>query len=244
MPIVDHFRPPLSAQRTWHVFRHAWAASIARHLNRQVLPAGYVAAPNVQFGARIEIDVGAFDTEWASTPPSDALATLATVVPLPTASIAAHFSDTVEVVIFQQEGGPQLVAALELVSPSNKDRPASRRTFAAKMATYLSQGVALAVLDLVTSRTANLHNEWLTLLGEIAGWLAEDPASPLYANAYRPVQRQGEAAIDLWLFPLHIGALLPTLPIFLRADLSVLLDLETTYRDTCADQRITLPSPG
>jgi hypothetical protein len=63
----------------------------------------------------------------------------------------------VEVVILNQEGGPQVVAAIELVSPSNKDRPATRRAFVAKMSGYLQQGMALAVIDLVTSRTAHLY---------------------------------------------------------------------------------------
>ena len=241
MPILDHFHPPWSVQRTWHAFHHAWAASIARHLNRQVLPAGYVAAPNVQFGARIEIDVGAFATESAPATTSGALATLPMVLPPPTTTIATRFPDTVEVVIVQQEGGPQLVAAVELVSPSNKDRPLARRTFAAKMLSYLSQGVALVVVDIVTSRTANLHHVWLTLMGEPAGGRAETPDCPLYATAYRPIQRQGEAAIDLWLFPLQVGAVLPTVPVFLQADLRVPLDLELTYCDTCTDQRIAIP---
>ena len=55
------------------------------------------------------------------------------------------------------EGGRTLVAVIELVSPANKDRPAKRRLFAAKCATYLSRGIGLIVLDVVTSRQANLQ---------------------------------------------------------------------------------------
>lgn len=57
--------------------------------------------------------------------------------------IPAVFPDAVGVVIFSQEGGPQLVAAIELVSPSNKNRSATRRAFVAKMSSYLQQGIAL-----------------------------------------------------------------------------------------------------
>jgi len=39
MPLLDHFRPPLSRERHWEAFHAAWAGSIADALNR-VLPAG------------------------------------------------------------------------------------------------------------------------------------------------------------------------------------------------------------
>jgi len=39
-----------------------------------------------------------------------------------------------EVQVLRNFGGPQLRAAIELVSPANKDRPAARRVFAGKCA--------------------------------------------------------------------------------------------------------------
>jgi hypothetical protein len=109
------------------------------------------------------------------------------------------------------------------------------------MATYLHQGIALAVVDIVTSRAANLHNAWITLLGLSTGQMPEQGDSPLYANAYRPVQRRGQAEIDIWLHALCLGARLPDVPLFLRADLCISLPLEATYVETCQDQRIVLP---
>jgi hypothetical protein len=240
MPILDHFHPPLSAQRTWSAFHHAWAATMARHLNRHVLPDAYFAAPNVQFGARVEIDVGTFEAAQTSGRSSDNVATLAYTADPATITVPAIFPDTIEVVILHQEGGPQLVAVVELVSPGHKDRPEARRAFAAKMATYLYQGIALVVVDIVTSRTVNLHNEWIALIEAPCGRMHEQAAAALYANAYRPVQRQDRPEIDVWLRPLHVGAPLPSLPLFLRADVCVELPLEATYVETCQDQRIAL----
>jgi hypothetical protein len=40
--------------------------------------------------------------------------------------------DSCEVRVYQDRGGAELRAAIELVSPANKDREGSRRTFAAK----------------------------------------------------------------------------------------------------------------
>jgi Protein of unknown function (DUF4058) len=240
MPILDHFHPPLSGQRMWSAFHHAWAATIARHLNRHVLPDGYFAAPNVQFGARVEIDVGTFEASPASSRSSGSHATLTSAAEPATITIPAIFPDTIEVVVSHQEGGAQLVAVVELVSPSNKDRPESRRVFAAKMATYLSQGISLVVVDIVTSRTSNLHNEWIALVAAPVGRMPEPTGASLYANAYRPVQRKGQAEIDVWLYPLHTGSRLPSVPLFLRAEVCVALPLEETYVETCQDQRIAL----
>ncbi len=63
MPLLDHFRPPLVLRRHWHAFHNAWATYIASDLNR-LLPDGYFAEPNVQFG--IEIDVATFEERNSS----------------------------------------------------------------------------------------------------------------------------------------------------------------------------------
>ena len=190
--------------------------------------------PRTSSSVRVEIDVGTFDTVERSSASGVALATRPATV-----SIPAVFPDVAEVLIYDQEGGAQLVAALELVSPRNKDRVEARQAFVAKMSAYLQQAVALAVVDLVTSRTANLHNEW-------AEWMQAPAArmpplrNPLYANSYRPVQHGEHAEIEMWLNPLQLGDPLPDLPLFLRADLCIELPLEETYLDTCGDQRIAV----
>src|SRR4029434_10848039 len=99
-----------------------------------------------------------------------------------------------EVVIIQQEGGPQVVAPIDLVTPSNKDRQATRRAFVAKMSSYLQQGIALAVIDLVTSRTAHLHNACIHWMQTTTGLIEDTARTPLYANSYRPVQLGERAA--------------------------------------------------
>jgi hypothetical protein len=47
MPLLDHFNPPLSRTHPWRSFHGAWAAAMARLLNRGVLPTGYYAVPLV-----------------------------------------------------------------------------------------------------------------------------------------------------------------------------------------------------
>ncbi len=99
--------PPLGTERVWNSIHHAWSATIARTLNRRLLPENYFAAPNLQFGPWVEIDVGAF--EQVETPEQEALPTASTLMAQPaTAVIPAIFPDIIEVVISRQEGGPQI----------------------------------------------------------------------------------------------------------------------------------------
>ena len=57
MPLLDHFHPPLRGPRRWEGFHHAWAANIAQHLNREILPADYFAESEISLGPNLEIDV-------------------------------------------------------------------------------------------------------------------------------------------------------------------------------------------
>jgi hypothetical protein len=123
-----------------------------------------------------------------------------------------------------------LVAAIELVSPANKDRNETRRAFAAKCAAYLQRGIGLVVVDIVTSRHANLHDELVELIAPDGGFAFAEP-TPLYATAYRPMHRQQRNEIDLWREPLAVGGLLPTLPLAVRGLASLPIDLETTYME-------------
>ena len=129
-----------------------------------------------------------------------------------------------------------LVAAVAFISPGNTDRPEERQAFAAKCASYLHQGIAL-IIDIVTSRGANLHNETMRLMNAADEFLLPADAE-LYAAAYRPVLRQERAEIDLWTAPVAVGDPLPTLPLRLTGDLFVPVDFEAAYMEACRRRRL------
>src|SRR5262245_2373809 len=135
MPLLDHFHPPLLGRRHWESFHGWWAAEIAGLLNEQFLPAEYFAEFQVTVSTRIEVDVATF-TENGLPEPSDAggvatvLQTRTWAPPAPVAVFPAHFPDEFEVQVFSNAAGPTLVAAIELVSPRNKDREEARSAFA------------------------------------------------------------------------------------------------------------------
>lgn len=231
MALRDHFRPPLSTRRHWHSFHNAWSTYIADDLN-QSLPEGYFAEPSAQFG--IEIDVAAF-SEKISVNPRQTVEHLEWMPSSPTATVPFQLTiDVVEVQIFSTQAGPTLVGAIELISPSNKDRPAQREAFTSKCQTYLQQGIGLIIVDIVTTMSANLHNELMNRLN-----LAIDPLDArLYTVAYSTAQKNGTPYLNIWLEALAIEDSLPILPLFLKGGFYLPINLENTYQYTCVRQRI------
>src|SRR5438876_355365 len=183
MPLRDHFRPPLDDMRHWEGFHASWPVMIVALLRRK-LPRRYFAEPRVHSGASAEIDVATFEKEgeglsaagdgndkgggiatsvWA--PPSP---TLAVVTDLPT-------QDVYEVLVYYEKRHCRLVAAVEIVSPANKDRPEHRHAFVSKCAALLRERVSVVIVDVVTTRTPNLYAELLDLIGRSDPSLSPEP---------------------------------------------------------------------
>lgn len=237
MPLRDHFRSPVNDTHSWDEVHGQWPGEIVRDLTT-ILPAGFRAGPNIHLGSAFQVDVGSYelDTRDPDAPAdfsnggSVSLAALS-----PTLTVEADLSeqDEYEVRIYDTERGRYLVAAIEIVSPSNKDRPNTRDLFVGKVASLLQQGVCVSLVDLVTVRQANLYAELLTLLGRSDPGLAPTPPA-LYAVTLRtrkPPKHRG--LLDAWFYPMTVGEPLPTLPIWLREDLRVMLPLEPSYQETC-----------
>jgi hypothetical protein len=207
-----------------------------------ILPAGFRAAPKVHLGSAFEVDVAGYDLDTRD-PDAPAVssdggrATLAALSPTLTVEADVIEQDEYEVRIYDTERGRQLVAAIEIVSPSNKDRPNARELFVGKVAALLQQGVCVSLVDLVTVRQANLYAELLTLLGRSDPALATPPH--LYAVTLRTRKSdRGRPLLDAWFYPMTLGEQLPTLPIWLTPDLHVMLPLEPSYQETCRILRI------
>jgi hypothetical protein len=236
MPLRDHFRSPVNDKHSWDSLHAMWPAMIVRQLF-DILPSGYTAAPGVHFGKDVEIDVSAFAEDERVDPiTSIGDSGVSTVAqPAPTLTLEADLSDQdeFEVRVYDVERGRELVAAIELVSPSNKDRPENRRAFVAKVAALLQKEVCVSVVDLVTIRQINLYVDLLELIGAADPQLGAAPPN-LYAVTIRGRKQPARRSLlDLWYYPMPLGQPLPTLPIWLSPDLRVLLPLEASYEETC-----------
>jgi hypothetical protein len=211
---------------------------MARLLNHGVLPSGFYAVPLVDREGPVEIDVATLREQEATAAEVGVAVPQTWAPPAPGLTVAVELPavDAVEVQVFADDGDPRLAAAIELVSPRNKDRPHARQAFAVKYVGYLQQGSSVVVVDTVTTRRADLNAAILSLLGADPG-AARPPG--LSAVSYRAVGRDEETQqLQLWPAPLALGQPLPTLPLWIASDFSVPLDLEASYQETCTDLRI------
>lgn len=240
MPLRDHFRAPLDDIASWEEFYAQWPAMLVVWL-RHRLPGRYVAGPRVHLGAFVEIDAGAHekddDERGLVNGTNGAHSSMATAVwapAKPTLSIITDLPalDEYEVRVYDSKRGRRLVAAIEIVSPSNKDRPDHRRAFVAKCAALLQNHVSLVIIDLVTTRGFNLYADLLDLVGRSDPALGADP-TPIYAVACHATKPKESWQLDTWLHQLQLGQPLPTLPLWLADDISIPLVLEESYEETC-----------
>src|SRR4051794_5969316 len=187
MPLLDHFSPPLSRVRHWQAFHTAWANEIVRQLNHSLLPEEFVAEATVKIGSQVEIDVATLE-ESSALQTKGGLAVATYAPPKPTLVFSADWSDqdVFEIQVQKEEGGLRLVAAIELVSPANKDRPTHREAFLRKCASYLQQGIALVIVDMIAGqRTDNLAAELTIALGHQAA--SKSAPNSMIAAAYRTI---------------------------------------------------------
>ena len=240
MPLRDHFHPPVKRRASWEALHGGLPMVIVQQL-RESLPAGYIASPTVHHGANIEVDVAAYEkfdpADYSSH--SGGAATKAWLGPLDLQTETERAFDTYEVNVYDEERDQQLVAAIEIVSPANKDRPESRRLFGAKCANLVQAGVAVSIVDIVTVRQFNLYADMMELLGHPL--TTPGSQSPLYAASCRMVELDPSPKVrfESWSRPLEIGQPLPSIPLWLAESLVVPVDLEQAYEQACHDLWLT-----
>jgi Protein of unknown function (DUF4058) len=236
MPLRDHFHSPVNDTHSWDEVHGQWPGEIVRTL-KPLLPAGFRAAPQIHLGSPFEVDVSTYDLDSrdrdAPEPSGGGTATQAALVPTYTVEAELADQDEYEVRVYDTDRGRKLVATIELVSPSNKDRPENRELFIGKVAALLQQDVCVSIVDLVSIRRANMYADLLTLYGRVDPKLAPKPPH-LYAVTVRGRRPpKGGFRLESWFYPMTVGEPLPTLPIWLTADLQILLPLETSYQEAC-----------
>lgn len=124
----------------------------------------------------------------------------------------------------------QLIAAIEIVSPRNKDRTDSKETYTNRYLSYLRLGVHLMLVDVLPRPKSFSFSDAITNgLG-----MELSPLPPPFAAVYRvgeviPVGEDMGSLVALWRRPLPVGQSLPVLPLPLSVHRAVLIDLEETY---------------
>jgi hypothetical protein len=238
MPLRDHFHSPVKNFASWEELHGGWPATIAYRLN-STLPPQYRCGLKVHVGQLVELDVATFERDEETQPHADSLPAagsrweaVAPTLLLETEELApAEY----EVRVYDMTRASRLVAAVELVSPSNKDRFQSRAAFVDKCHAMLQQEVCVAIVDPVTSLSANLYAELAARLGAKPPTIAD---CSIYAVSCRTRPGRKGVRVEAWQHELRIGTPLPTLPLWLTETFAVDLELEATYEDTCRGLRI------
>lgn len=129
----------------------------------------------------------------------------------------------------------RLVAAIEMVSPSSKDRPENRKTFVNKCEALLKKEICVTIVNVVTNRATNLYGE---LLQELDAKRTAISQQAIYAATCRGRRSGPHWRLETWEHQLAVGTPLPMLTLWLTEHFMVPLELESTYEETCRSLRI------
>lgn len=232
MSIHDWSRVP---SRLFHHFHQDWSIELARTLNRGLLPANLSALVEQRAGVR-EPDVLAIedyaplsDRELSSLE-SRAGGTATMEAPasriIQRSSEESYASRANRIVIRHHLG--RIVAVIEIVSPGNKDRPGSIRSFVEKTVEFIESGIHVLVVDLFPPGARDPKGLHRLIWAEIADQPFELPEGLDRLLMSYNAGREKVAYIE----PLAVGDSMPDMPLFLTPEIHVKVPLEKTYGTT------------
>jgi hypothetical protein len=226
----------------WEGVHHLWIAELL-HWIKPRLPEGYRAyigsAPTVAIGApaqRPDVGVRQWKEEQApASLPTESSSAAEALSEEPDEEIAVAALDASKALYVETRG--RLIAAVELVSPRNKDRPVARATYLARYLGYLLEGVHLLLID--------VHRRPLSF--SFADGIAQElqlkqpPLPSPLAIGYRVGEpaASGGRLLAVWRRPLVAGQPLPRINLPLTVTTLVPIDLEQTYMRAAADAYLT-----
>lgn len=220
----------------WEGVHLLWISELLRQIKSD-LPQGYRAflgsGPALAVGAppaRPDVAVRAAEIPTRSSP--------AAVSPGPEPDVEVAVADLDPAPALYVERENRLIAAVELVSPRNKDRPFARATYLNRYLSYLLEGVHLMLVD-VHPRPAGF-----SFVDQIARELSianQSSLLPPVCASYRVGEpaAAGGRLLAIWRRPLATGQPLPPLPLPLTMDQSLSVDLEGTYSRAASDAYLT-----
>ncbi|QDU23537.1 DUF4058 family protein [Urbifossiella limnaea] len=218
-------------ERGWDGVHLLWLAQLLDWIQPR-LPAGFRAYVGSVPTLTLESNNGKPDVTvrgWRGPATEPTSATALAIAP-DHETVAAFTPDAQRALHVDWHG--QLIAAVELVSPRNKDRLDSKARYARRYLSYLRQGVHLMLVD-VFSQPAGFS--FADAISDDLG-LGEAPTPPPFAVSFRigaavPNGDVMGTSVAVWRRPLEAGGRLPELPLALDEDTQVVIDLEATYHE-------------
>ncbi len=178
------------------------------------VPALTVDVPN----GRPDINVRRWSEESGSTP-------AATATTLVEESVATFTLDPQRAIHIDLHG--QLIAAIEVTSPRNKDRPDARERYLGRYVGYLRVGVHLLLIDVLPRPYGFSFADAIAV--NLGFSQAATPAP--FVVSYRVGEPVPEGTlVARWRWPCEVGQPLPTIPLALGIEQHIPIDLEHTYQ--------------
>jgi hypothetical protein len=242
MPIHDWTRVDAG---TYHEFHQDWTVEIKRTLNRGILPPG--------FQAMVDLKVSAWEPDVATlklreTPSSGGVA-VADAPPQAQQVVRGGWSETGyyarkanRIVVKHHRG--KLVAAIEIISPGNKDSKNGIGSFVTKMVDYLRHGINVVVIDPFPPGPRDPEGVHQLIWNEWVGTpVPERPKDKPLTIASYDADEDPVAYINA----VGVGDPLPDAPLFLAPGWYINIPLERTYQaswnETPKDTQDLLVSP-
>lgn len=226
MPIHDWTRVPSGL---FHDFHQTWTIHLKTALNAGRLPKGLSALVEQKSGPR-EADVLTVETTRMVPPSATGEAKGLLVMDRPVTSIVrtttrAIYASLANRVVVRHHLG-RIVAAIEIVSPGNKDSRAALRDFVDKTVDFLRQGIHLLIVDLFPPSRRDPFGIHKAIWDEI---IEEDFAFPEGKDRLLVSYESGDMR-TAFAEPVGVGEVLRDMPLFLAAGMHVPVPLESTYQ--------------
>ncbi|MCE9530971.1 MAG: DUF4058 family protein [Planctomycetes bacterium] len=229
MPIHDWTRVYAGL---FHDFHQTWSIYIKNALNAGLLPTGVSALVESKIGP-MESDVLAVDAFDEPPRKDDNRGGLLTAVPPVTKivrkSSRESYSERANRIVIKHQLG-RTIAAIEIVSPGNKDSKRAFKQFVDKSLEFIRSGVHLLVIDLFppTKRDPfGLHRVIWDEFEEEDDLFEFPPGKDRILASY-DAGRDKAAYVE----PIAVGDVLPDMPLFLFEGHYIKVPLEATYQTT------------
>jgi hypothetical protein len=214
---------------TWHAFHVAWITHLSETLNGGVLPFGYYSLPE-QHGGRMIADILTLQAERPSEMPTAIKGGLAVAEAPPRVqrklSASPHARVGRRTLTIRHVSGHQVVALIEILSPSNKDRERHVAEFVDKVCAALWQGIHVLLIDVFPPGRFDANG----MHGAIWERLDDQPYILPSDESLTLASYVADSLPQAYLEHRNVGEDLLDMPLFLTPDHYVLTPLRTTYQ--------------
>ena len=231
MPLHDW-----SKTEGWEGVHDVWLVELLRCVKNQ-LPVGYRAHLGTSPSLNIDLDLGKPDVavrHWESEN-GNGSSQIESSTAEPHRHITTFALDPDLSLIVTHHG--RLAAAVEIISPRNKDRPEARVTYLGRYFGYLNARASLLLVDVHPQPIKFSFADALA----VALRVDEPPLPSPMAISFRDggaVPDRG-AIVEIWRWPLTPEKPLPIVSLFLPNSVEIKVDLEATYTRAAADNYLT-----